>query len=178
MKSLLESLFDPDLSSKSFVDSLLKLFKKKLSKSDLDDIFAFAIHMRSPHMDFINDILNPDIKVWAQWFYDKNSSPMLLPMINGMTNKDLDDQDIEVTQWLKSHKIHKDVSWNDRMYANSLEISWDYWELTEKELKNIEEWITFQVKWEVLVVINRKEYDDVSRKLLHALIENISKFKY
>lgn len=84
----------------------------------------------------------------------------------------------ESENWLNMNEIHHEVHFNDAMYANTFDIPWSTWGL-EKQWENITEWIAWKCKAYggnyVMILINRKDYDEWDQQVIHKLIEIINK---
>lgn len=172
MKSLKESLFDPNL-------VLQKLPYEKLLKSNItiEDIAELILGVSVGNCD---DIKNRHLKRWAEDFYDKyyknNSKTSWFGTSGSYYPKEESCQ--EAINWLKFNKIHTDICWNDRMYASSLDI-----DLFDKNINDVFEWIMFSSHnnkstspWCIsYILVNRKEYDEMDQAVIHKLIETIAK---
>ena len=173
MKSLKESLFDSNLISQKLPYE--KLLKGRVSR---DDILHFIAGCYEG--DFIN-IKNPQFRQWCSDFWDREAGETgtwktSYPGYYTWVPKD--DISQEAFDWIKPGKIHDDVVYNDAMYANSLDVSWKWWG-EQQQWKNITEWILIIKKLEpgynVYILANRKEYDEIDQAMIHKMIETLSK---
>lgn len=173
MKSLKESLFDPNLVSQKLPYE--KLLKGRISKNDI----LFFIEGNDDGT-FMN-IKNPVFHKWCCNFWnkeaeDKRDSDILKAGYYTWNSKS--DITLEALDWIKPGKIHDKVYWNDAMYANSLDVSWKFWG-DEKKWGNITEWILVTEKsgvgYNTYLLVNRKEYDEMDQAIIHKLIETIAK---
>ena len=170
MKSLTESLFDRDLITKDLpYESLYKHLQKRL---DPKQIRRWIVGLGKPHM--VSNINDKDLRWWCEELIKKDIRPAVLG-IESFSNLSDDD---DAREWLKFGTIHDYVCWNDRMYANSADIPWIFWESSgDSTGDNITEWIMWNNKeGDVMVITNRKHYPPEDQKALHLLIENISKY--
>ena len=168
MKTLAESLFDKDIVSSSLPYE--KLLKSRMSKSDIVGL-----------IDGINegdydDIKNQYLAKWADDIYNKyykGKKEMLWIGTFGLYDPD-DEFCQEAISWIKFNKIHTDICWNDRMYANTLDIN--FFDNNSSD-EDIFEWIMFSKKdksgFFAYLLVNRKEYDEWDQKVIHKLIEII-----
>ena len=175
MKSLKESLFDRDLISKELpYEKLLKLLKGRISK---DDILYFI--EGSYERDFIN-IKNPVFHDWCNDFWDKDVGDKKddILRVGYYTWDHKNDITQEALDWLKPGKIHNKVHWNDCMYANSLDVNWEFWG-GENRWDNIIEWVLITKRlgngYDVFILVNRKEYDEMDQAVIHKMIEILKK---
>ena len=172
MKSLTESLFDGDLIEKELpYDKLLKILQKK---PDWMNIRRFVGGLKNPGI--ANHLTDPLIRNWCNELRDKyfNYLPGKLNMI-AIDSKSDDHK--EAMNWLKFGEIHNKVSWNDSMYANSFDIPWSFWYDKGDKKQDVYEWIIFTTDGcDVILIVNRKSYDELDQKLLHTLIESIHKY--
>ena len=176
MKSLKESLFDSDLVSQNLPYE--KLLKSRISK---DDVLSFIDGWTEG--DFLG-IKNPNFLKWSREFYNKevedNKGIVLKPGYYTWNPKN--DIAQESLDWLKPGKVHTKVTWNDRMYANSLDVSWGFWG-SNINSDNITEWILINKNDRGIgirgvhtrILVNRKEYTEFDQAMIHKLIETISK---
>lgn len=169
MKSLQESLFDSDLVSQKLPYE--KLLKSRISKKDITELIAGV-----NEEDFDN-IKNRHLKRWAEEFYNKyyKNNPRILWLGLYGLYYPKEESSQEAVNWLKFNKIHTDISWNDRMYAQSLDVY-----LFNKDSDGIFEWIMFsnhtnRSTSEAHLLVNRKEYDEMDQKVIHKMIETIAK---
>ncbi len=173
MKSLQESLFDTDLVSQKLPYE--KLLKGRISKQDILSFIAGFYEG-----DFI-DVRNSVFRKWCKDFYNREVGDqkdlVLYAAYYTWEEKGLVSQ--EAIDWLKPGKIHHIVSWNDCMYANSLDVDWSFWG-GEDHWNTIYEWIFVQQKnrWgdsNLYILVNRKEYAGFDRAIIHKMIETLSK---
>ena len=175
MRSLKESLFDSDIISQNLPYE--KLLKGRISKND---VLIFI--EENYEGDFIN-IKNPVFRKWCDDFWnkevgDKHGGEIL--RVGYFTWNQKSDISQEALDWIKPGKIHDNVCWNDVMYANSLDVNW-YWWGKEKQWDNIIEWILVIEKrgagYDIYLLANRKEYDEMDQQIIHKLIQILSKVK-
>ena len=170
MKSLKESLFDSNLVSQKLPYE--KLLKGRISR---DDILSFIDGWEEG--DFLG-IKNSNFREWSHEFYNKE--PVLKAGYYTWNSKNNISQ--EAIDWLKPGKVHTKVTWNDCMYANSLDVSWKFWG-SKINSDNITEWILINKNDRGLgirgvhtrILVNRKEYSEFDQAMIHKLIETISK---
>ena len=180
MKSLQESLFDTDLATRELPAQ--KLLKGRISK---DDVLFFI--EGSYEGDFIN-IKNPVFLKWCREFWNKEvgdkstlfKSNNDILRVGYYTWNPKNDITLEALDWIKPGKIHDKVHWNDAMYANSLDVSWEWWG-KEGTWDNITEWTLVTQKggpgYDIFLLANRKEYDEIDQMIIHKLIQIVSKVK-
>lgn len=162
LKELLsESLFDQNLTNKELpIEKLLK------SNIELLDIRALIYGYKNKDFRYIN---NMQLKIWAKKCEILNFGEF------SYVDDFKDESVVDAINWLKFLKIHDKVSWNDCMYANTLDISWDFWG-DENERKDIFEWIMFKgFRSDVFVLVNRKDYSEQDQLVIHKLIETVNK---
>jgi len=89
-----------------------------------------------------------------------------------------EDPYVDAASWIKFGMVHHGATWNDRMYASQFDIPWKFWEGPNKSdaYDEINEWIAWKQDGDVFVIVNRKSYNELDRKLLHTLIESIHKY--
>lgn len=171
MKSLKESLFDNDLVSQKLPYE--KLLKGRISK---DDILNF-IEGYYEGENF--NIKNPKFRKWCNDFRSKEveDRQRILSACYWVWNPK-NDITQEAIDWLKPGKIHNKVVWNDAMYANSLDVSWEWWG-KEQQWNNIIEWVLIIEKsgggYNTFLLANRKEYDEMDQLIIHKMIEILAK---
>lgn len=172
MKSLKESLFDSDLVSKELPYE--KLLKGRISK---DDILSF---IEGSYEGFFMNIKNSKFRKWCNDFWnrevgDKNGEILQVGYYTWNPKNDISQEAID---WLKPGKIHNNVVWNDAMYANSLDVSWEWWG-KEQQWNNITEWILVTQKkvsgYDTYLLANRKEYTEFDQAIIHKMIEILAK---
>lgn len=172
MKSLKESLFDPDLVSRKLPYE--KLLMGRISKNDI--LFFIEGNEDGTFMNIKNRIFHK----WCSDFWNretssKNGETLIAGYCTWNPNNDITR---EALDWLKPGKIHNEVHWNDAMYANTIDVFWGFWGEKDK-WDNITEWILFTEKkmagYETYILANRKEYDEIDQKVIHKMIETISK---
>ena len=137
MKSLKESLFDPDLVSQKLPYE--KLLKGRISRDDILDFVAGG------HDGFFMNIKNRAFRQWCSDFWNREVKSkgadkwdVLCPVYCTWVSYDIS-QDQEALKWLKPGSIHRGgFAWNDAMYASSLDIRFKWWG-TEQQWKNITE---------------------------------------
>ena len=188
MKSLQESLFDKDLTASQH--PVERILKTKLREHDIIEIID--------NMDVgdFGDVRNKPLKQWAEQWYQSNAKPntprwmwefgthgsLEDPAFVADSSDDIEKEEErqrEIFSYLKLGKIHKDVSFNDAMYANDLDISWDFWG-GEKNWDNITEWIIWRYISYLgdiyyFILVNRKEFSAEDQLVIHKMIEDISK---
>lgn len=164
-KILNESLFDKDLTTKELsYEKLLKLFSKKLDSLQIRR-WVVGLH----HNRIKEKIENKDLRDWCE---SLNGKYKQAPAEIGISMWDETSGSSDARNYLKFGEIHKNVSWNDGMYANGFDIPWSFWE----DPNDIYEWVIFTCyPDDVAVVANRKSYDEIDQKLLHQLILLISR---
>jgi hypothetical protein len=169
-----EGLFDSDLVKKDLpYEKLLKYLKKKPNFSELA---YWCSGLGDGDFDKVSNqlIVNWSEEMYKKYCFGRHSkSPGCLGMYDHTT---WDDRDNEAKNWLKFGEIHTGFSYNDQMYANSFEIPWSFW-ASYGPKEDLYEWIIISQKpaW-IMVVANRKSYDEFDQKLIHALIESIHKY--
>lgn len=176
MKSLKESLFDSNLVSKEL--SYEKLLKGRISKDDIL-FFIEGSYEGDYEGDFIN-IKNPKFLKWCHDFWDRgveNKNGEIL-RAGYYTWNPKNDITQEALDWIKPGKIHNKVVWNDAMYANSLDVNWDWWG-KEQQWNNIIEWVLIIEKsgagYNTYLLANRKEYNEIDQAIIHKMIEILAK---
>ena len=184
MKSLTESLFDGDLIKKELPYN--KLIKFIQSSSNLEKLHIREFVAGLEHSGVADHITNPLLRDWCNELGNKYFN--YLPGKLSITSIDPKSDDKEAMNWLKFGEIHNNVSWNDSMYANSFDIPWSFWYDKGNKKQDVYEWIIFTtgnndvinamhaVLTNVIVIVNRKSYDEIDQKLLHAMIETIHKY--
>ena len=177
MKSLQESLFDSDLVLQKLPYE--KLLKGRISR---DDILHFIAGCYEG--DFIN-VKNRVFRKWCSDFWDREigengtwDADTLCPGYYTWVSKN--DTSQESLDWIKPGKIHNDVTYNDAMYANALDVSWKWWG-EKQQWKNITEW-TIVTKntnsgYFVYALANRKDYSETDQVVIHKIIKLISNEK-
>ncbi len=172
MKSLQESLFDSDLVSQNLPHE--KLFKSRITKKDITELIAGI------NEDDFDNIKNRHLKSWAEDFYRKyyKNNPKIWWLGTFGLYDPKDSACKMAIDWLRFNNIHTDISWNDRMYASSLDV--DFFNNTGSDSDGIFEWIMFsnymnRSTSEAYLLVNRKEYDEIDQKIIHKMIEIIAK---
>ena len=174
MKSLQESLFDPNLVSQKLPWE--KLLKGRISKNDI------LFFIEGSEDGIFTNIKNPTFYKWCKDFWNKEVGDRHgeISKVGYYTWNQKNDISQEALDWIKPGKIHDNVCWNDAMYANSLDVSWGWWGKEEK-WNNIIEWILVTEKsgvgYNTYLLANRKEYDEVDQQIIHKLIQILSKVK-
>ena len=172
MKSLKESLFDDDLAVQELPYE--KLLKGRMSK---DDVLFF---IEASYDGGFNNIKNTTFRNWCNDFWNKEVGDKKddILRVGYYTWNPKNDITLEALDWLKPGKIHNKVHWNDAMYANSLDVFWGFWG-DEKKWDNIIEWTLVTQKsgvgYNIYILANRKEYDEIDQQIIHKMIETISK---
>ena len=177
MKSLVESLFDKDITTKEHPYE--ELLKSRITIKDISNVVFnsdFGENSSAP-------IKNKLLQKWSEKWKDE-IKPGQLPLLYCKFGRycvwDSKDAQIkkESENYLKLNKIHTEVHFNDAMHANTFDIPWSFWGI-EKKWNDITEWIAWKYKAEwgnyVMILINRKDYDEWDQRVIHKMIEIISK---
>lgn len=171
MKSLKESLFDSNLISKELPYE--KLLKGRISKNDILNFIQGYLVLEGN----FKDIKNPNFFKWCSDFWNKKVEGPILNVCYWVWNPK-NDITLDALDWLKPGKIHNKVVWNDAMYANSLDVSWEWWG-KEQQWNNITEWILIIEKngtgYDTFLLANRKECDAIDQAVIHKMIEILAK---
>lgn len=171
-----ESLFDKDLVSQEHPYE--KLLKSTISKND---VLSFIEAWNEG--DFLS-IKNRNLLEWGKDFYNKEVGDRrdLVLKAGYYTWNVENDITQESFNWLKPGKVHTKVTWNDCMYADTIDVSWGFWG-GEDHWDTITEWVLVNKNDRSMsihgihtwILVNRKEYDEIDQQIIHKLIKIIAK---
>lgn len=169
-----EGIFDDDLATREL--PYQKLLKGRISKDDILN-FIEGYHEEG----YFKNIKNPTFHKWCSDFWNKEvEDRQHILSACYYTWNPKNDVTLEALDWIKPGKIHNKVVWNDAMYANSLDVSWEFWG-KEGTWDNIIEWTLVTQKggpgYDIFLLANRKEYDEIDQMVIHKLIQIVSKVK-
>ena len=168
MKNLKESLFDKNLTTSELpIEKLIKGTRNlwKRTRIPLGELFTYYFSSLD------------DIKMVAKYKWNKYSEEQIEYLYNLYLWEDklLVDQNTPIFQaapwnlrefrsnesyknainWLKFGYFHEGTSWNDKMYANELDIPWRIWDNVKSD------WIMWKEKDSICLLYNR---NDISKE--------------